>query len=106
DHFRRALAIDPGQAKSWQMLMQVKRQRERDQELAALEAAHQQAPADSPARMQLSYALGKAHDDLKDYGRAFDFFLEGNAIRRKEIAYDAARTRAEFEAMKATFTKE
>ena len=106
DHFRRALAIDPSQAKSWQMLSQVKPQRERDEELAAMEAVHGRAPAGSLARMQLSYGLGKAHDDLKDYGRAFDFFLEGNAIRRKDIAYDGVKTRAEFEAMKATFTAE
>ncbi|TIX53796.1 MAG: sulfotransferase, partial [Mesorhizobium sp.] len=62
-------------------------------------------PEGSLARMQLSFGLGKANDDLKDYGRAFDYFAEGNAIRRTGIDYDAAKTRAEFEAMKAVFDK-
>jgi hypothetical protein len=53
--------------------------------------------------MQLSFGLGKANDDLKDYNRAFDYFAEGNAIRRKGINYDPVRTRAEFEAMKTVF---
>lgn len=105
EHFRTALASNPAQAKSWLMLSQVKPQRERDGELAAMEAQHAKAPADSLARMQLSFGLGKAHDDLKIYDKAFDYFAEGNAVRRKGIAYDAAKTRAEFEAMKATFTK-
>ncbi|WP_082407361.1 tetratricopeptide repeat-containing sulfotransferase family protein [Mesorhizobium sp. 1M-11] len=106
EHFRTALAAEPAQAKSWLMLSQVKPQRERDGELTAMETQHAKAPADSLARMQLSFGLGKAHDDLKIYDRAFDYFAEGNAIRRQGISYDAARTRAEFEAMKATFTRE
>ncbi|QPC91295.1 sulfotransferase [Mesorhizobium sp. INR15] len=103
DLFRQALAVDPGMARAWLMLTQVKRQKERDAELAGMETQHAKAPAGSLARMQLSFGLGKANDDLKNYDRAFDYFAEGNAIRRKGIDYDTGRTRAEFEAMKATF---
>ena len=98
DLARQALAIDPGMAKAWLLLTQVKRQQERDAELAGMEAQLTKAPESSLARMQLSFGLGKANDDLKDYGRAFDYFAEGNAIRRQSIDYDAARTRDEFEA--------
>lgn len=103
DLARQALAIAPNMAKAWLLLTQVKRQTERDKELAGMEAEHAKAPKGSLARMQLSFGLGKVNDDLKDYGRAFDYFAEGNAIRRKAIAYDPARTRGEFEAMKAAF---
>lgn len=106
EHLRMALESAPAQAKTWLALSQVKRQKEADAELSAMEALHDRTPSDSVARMQLSFGLGKAHDDLKDYGRAFDFFTEGNAIRRKAIAYDGAKTRAEFEAMKAAFSKD
>ena len=105
DLARQALAITPAMAKAWLLLTQVKRQSERDAELAGMEAVHAKAAQDSFARMQLSFGLGKANDDLKDYGRAFDYFAEGNAIRRKGIDYDSARTRDEFEAMKAVFDK-
>ncbi|WP_411970684.1 tetratricopeptide repeat-containing sulfotransferase family protein [Mesorhizobium sp. CA14] len=103
DRARQALAIAPNMAKAWLLLTQVKRQTERDKELAGMEAEHAKAPQGSLARMQLSFGLGKVNDDLKDYGRAFDYFAEGNAIRRKVIDYDPARTRDEFEAMKAAF---
>ncbi|WP_192256194.1 tetratricopeptide repeat-containing sulfotransferase family protein [Mesorhizobium silamurunense] len=105
DLARQAVAIAPAMAKAWLLLTQVKRQSERDPELASMEAEHAKAPQDSLARMQLSFGLGKANDDLKDYGRAFDYFAEGNAIRRKGIDYDPVRTRDEFEAMKAVFDK-
>ncbi|MGP2493403.1 tetratricopeptide repeat-containing sulfotransferase family protein [Mesorhizobium sp. PUT5] len=103
--FRRALAADPAMARAWQMLSQVKRQEKADGELAAMAALHARAPENSLERMQLSFGLGKAHDDLRQYERAFDYVAEGNAIRRKGIAYDGERTRREFEAMKATFSK-
>ncbi|PBC01317.1 tetratricopeptide repeat-containing sulfotransferase family protein [Mesorhizobium sp. WSM3860] len=105
DLARQAVAIAPAIAKAWLLLTQVKRQTERDAELARMEAEHAKAPQDSLARMQLSFGLGKANDDLNDYGRAFDYFAEGNAIRRKGIDYDPVRTRDEFEAMKAAFDK-
>ncbi|UCI09387.1 tetratricopeptide repeat-containing sulfotransferase family protein [Mesorhizobium sp. B1-1-8] len=103
DLARQALAVAPGMAKAWLLLTQVKRQTERDAELAGMEAEHAKAPQGSLARMQLSFGLGKVNDDLKDYARAFDYFAEGNAIRRGGIDYDPARTRDEFEAMKAVF---
>ncbi|TPO07032.1 tetratricopeptide repeat-containing sulfotransferase family protein [Mesorhizobium sp. B1-1-5] len=103
DLARQALAIAPNMSKAWLLLTQVKRQTERDKELSGMEAEHAKAPQGSLARMQLSFGLGKVNDDLKDYGRAFDYFAEGNAIRRKVIDYDPARTRGEFEAMKSVF---
>ncbi|TPL60165.1 tetratricopeptide repeat protein [Mesorhizobium sp. B2-4-2] len=106
DLFRQALAADPGMARAWLMLTQVKRQKERDAELTGMEAQHAKALPDSLARMQLAFGLGKVNDDLKDYNRAFDYFAEGNAIRRKGIDYDAEKTRAEFEAMKTVFDRD
>jgi tetratricopeptide (TPR) repeat protein len=103
DLARQAVAVVPGMAKAWLLLSQVKRQTDRDKELSGMEAEHAKAPQGSLARMQLSFGLGKVHDDLKDYGRAFDYFAEGNAIRRQGIDYDPVRTRREFEAMKAAF---
>jgi Tfp pilus assembly protein PilF len=104
--FRASLSVQPGLAKAWLMLSRVKHQENADAELAAMQAQHQRSAADSLERMQLSFGLGKAHDDLKVYDRAFDFFTEGNAIYRKRVKYDKARTRADFEAMKAAFNAE
>lgn len=103
ERLRSALSVDPNMAEAWLALTQVKQQRESDDELAAMERQHAQKPAGSAGRMQLSFGLGKAYEDMKAYDRAFDFFTEGNTILRKTIDYDGARSRADFAAMKATF---
>ena len=106
EKFRAALVVNPDRAVSWQLLSLVKLQRQPDVELKAMEALHGRVPAGSIERMQLSFGLGKAHDDLKDYNRAFDFFAEGNRIRRAGIVYDGEETRADFAAIKSAFSKE
>lgn len=103
ESFRSALASAPSQARTWLSLSQVTRQKEANPELIAMRALHERTPPGSPDRMQLSFGLGKLNDDLEDYDRAFDYFAEGNAIRRRGIVYDAEKTRAEFAAVKATF---
>lgn len=103
---RRAIATDPNHAGAWFLLSQVKRQAEPDAELAELKAHHKRSPEGSTERMHLSFALGKLCDDLKQYDEAFDFFGEGNAIRRKAIVYDVQKTREQFAAMKAAFSAE
>ena len=104
DLARQAISADPNLAEAHLLLSQVERLGEAER--AAMQALHAKVPAGSLARMQLAFGLGKASDDLKAYPAAFDYFVEANAIRRQGIAYDAARTRAEFEAMKALFSKD
>ena len=36
---------------------------------------------------ELYFALGKASEDIKDFNNAFDYYLEGNKFRRKEISF-------------------
>jgi len=103
---RAALAANPATGKAWLLLSQVKRQQEADSELAAMAEQHGRSQAGSHQRMQIAFGLGKAFDDLKDYGRAFDYFAEGNAIRRAGFAYDGEKTRADFAMMKAVFGKD
>ena len=100
---RLAIAADPNHAGAWFLLSQVKRQAEPDAELAELKKHQQASSPGSPERMHLSFALGKLSDDLKEYDDAFDFYSEGNAIRRKAIVYDAHKTRQQFAEMKAAF---
>jgi len=47
--------------------------------------------------MQLDFALGKAYADLKEHGRAFDYWRRGNERKRARIEYDEAATAGTFE---------
>jgi hypothetical protein len=57
-------------------------------------------------RRQLLFALGKAFSDLGDHDRSFGHLLEGNALKRQQIAYDEAKIIEEFARIRAVFTRE
>jgi tetratricopeptide (TPR) repeat protein len=76
-----------------------------DPRLAALERlAEFESSLDDKDRIALHFALGKAHADLKNSERSFRHLLKGNALKRRQIAYDEEATLAGFARMRATFT--
>ena len=52
--------------------------------------------------MYIHFALGKALDDVGDYGRAFEHFRQGNALKRREVDYDEATSRQVFRNLTGT----
>jgi tetratricopeptide (TPR) repeat protein len=62
-----------------------------DPRLAALEKLAEIAPSlGENNQIALSFALGKAHADLGNNERSFRHLLDGNALKRRRIAYDEA----------------
>jgi len=58
------------------------------------------SPAD---QSQLFFALGKAHEDRKDYDKAFEAYDRANRIRRPMVPYDRKATRERFAAIARVF---
>jgi tetratricopeptide (TPR) repeat protein len=54
-------------------------------------------------RRPLAYALGKACDDLREYDRAFEYFLAGNEIARRSNRYSIDREAADYQRIQAAF---
>ncbi len=65
----------------------------RSAEDQALQGRFAQAiAAGSPSRTTricLNFALGKIHDDLEEYDQAFNYFTQGNGLRRSEQSFSA-----------------
>jgi tetratricopeptide (TPR) repeat protein len=89
DAFRAALALRPDAASARRNLADLHRFAPDDPELARLRA-DQAAATDPAARMQLSFALGKALDDAGAFDEAFAAFAEGNRLRKAAHGYDPA----------------
>lgn len=102
--FRRAIALKPRHAESYLMLSTLKRQKEPDAEMAAMELLYRRADATESERMVVAFALAKALEDLGRYDEALDYLVSGNALRRKTFDYQTAGARAHFEEVKAIFT--
>src|SRR5216684_2283362 len=57
------------------------------------------------ARIQLHFALAKAYDDLGRYDEGFRHLAQGNALNRRQIAYDETQMHDTFERIQATFDR-
>lgn len=104
DAFVKALELDPGNGGFYLNLAVCKRFVEGDPHLAAMRSLDRSGSLSAAERIHLDFALGKAYADVKDYARAFEHLLRGNAQRRAQIAYDEADTLALFDRAEALFT--
>jgi len=103
--YERALAIAPGLPQLYVALADCRRFERDDPYVDAMLALARTADR-LPARdrINLHFALGKAHADRGEPDRAFDQLLAGNRLKRASIAYDEAATFAWFERIRAIFT--
>ena len=77
-----------------------------DPVLARLEALAARGDLPVTERIQIEFALGKAHADRKDERRCFSHLLRGNALKRTQLAYDEAQNARLFARIRAVFTPE
>ncbi len=56
-------------------------------------------------KIQLSFALGKSYEDIKDYKNSFDFYFLGNKLQKKNINFSFKDEQSEFDNIKKIFTK-
>ena len=54
-------------------------------------------------RRHINFALAKAYEDLGDVGLAYKHYLEGNALRKRELQYEPATEEVFFNCLKNTF---
>jgi tetratricopeptide (TPR) repeat protein len=101
-----AIALKPDNLGARFHLVQVKKVKAGDANLAALEAMISEAGAlSADKRISLHYALGKAYDDLKQFDEGFPHFLEGARLKRSKLHYDSQADAARMLRIQQVFTK-
>jgi Flp pilus assembly protein TadD len=96
--FREALRLKPDFAEVRNNLAQIKTFHADDPDLAALkdlEASGDTIP--SHQRVHIYFALGKASEDLGEYDQAFQYWNQGNRLKRQSITYQIRTTEQLFE---------
>jgi tetratricopeptide (TPR) repeat protein len=105
--FRKTIALAPRKPGGYLGLVTSRRMTADDPAFAAMkELAEDMASLDAPDQIALHFGLGKAFGDIGDSRQSFQHVLRGNALKRREITYDEARTLARFDRIRATFTAE
>lgn len=88
DCYRRAIQEVPSFYDAYRHLAQVKKFRHVDDaDLLMMRKAHNGSDDDPDRVMQLSFALGKAYDDLGLTRQAFPYLLRGNALKRSTFSF-------------------
>jgi tetratricopeptide (TPR) repeat protein len=102
--YDRAIALKPDYAEAHYDRSDLKTFRSGDPDLAALEAlAADKESLPSGKMLYIHFALGKALEDVGEYGRAMEHLLQGNALKRREVDYDEAAHQRHFERVAAAF---
>ena len=102
--YRSSLEQQPGLGESWWSLANLKTFRFSDADVAAMQAQLARADLAEDDRLHLHFALGKALEDQARDADAFEHYCQGNALRRRGLAYDAEETSAQLARSKALFT--
>lgn len=102
--YRRAAAIRPGLGEVWWSLANLKTVRFDAADVAAMEAALDDAGLSEDDRLHLHFALGKALEDGGAAEASFRHYAEANAIRRAQLPYDPQDTAAQVARAKAIYT--
>lgn len=92
--FRKAAGIAPTLGAAWWGLASLRNYRFADDDIAQMNAALARDGLSPENRVQLLFALGKAHGDLGHYAQSFEAYARGNALRRLRADYDPDATTA------------
>ena len=92
--YRRCLQLQPAFGAAWFGLANLKIMRFDAADIAAMERQLQRGDLDDDQRLHLEVALGKALEDAGDHPASFAHYARGNALRRKQLPYDADQASA------------
>jgi len=106
-HYQRAQSIRPDYVEAIHELASCKKFSDSDAEYIAIAeklATKDDLPEDKKAF--LFFALGKTHNDLKLYDKAFDYYQKGNTIRNNMFPFDSEAFAAKTNKIMDLFTTE
>lgn len=100
---RRALELAPDYLEAYYNLALAHRFQPRDPLIKELNQQLARQPRDGRGRTHLLVAIGKAHDDLRLYDKAFGYYRKANLEIAKRVSFDPAAQREQIEAIRSAF---
>lgn len=104
--YRNCIRAYPGFGEAYWSLANLKTFRFTDEEVATMEAQVDNENLLEETRVNFNFALGKAHEDRKNYDTAFAYYEHGASLRRMNESYDPVQTELIHDRIIATFTPE
>jgi tetratricopeptide (TPR) repeat protein len=106
DAFRKAIALDSSLGEAWWSLSDLKTVKLDEDDIAVMLDVLKREDLSEKDRYYIHFALGKAHEDKRNYAASFNHYAEGNRLRRTGLEHDAARHGEYVSTSKRLFTRE
>jgi tetratricopeptide (TPR) repeat protein len=104
--YRRAIECRPSSGLAWWSLANMKTLPLSEADAGAMEAQLEKTDLLPDDRIAMQFSLGKAYEDEKAYGKAFDHYAKANAALRLRIPYNAGNISSRASRSKMLFTPE
>ena len=104
--YHAAIAAKPDNGDAYYALANLKTYRFDDAEISAMKDQLDRPDLGFMERVHMSFALGKALEDVRDYDASFRYFEIGNELKRRQTRYDADAMSAEIDRQIAECTPE
>lgn len=106
ESYKAAISSNPWHGDAYYALSNLKTYRfskDEMEEMLALEQREELGPA---SKVHIAFALGKAFEDEHDYARSFEYYAQGNRLKRQQSNYDPDKMSEELMAQRLYFTRE
>ena len=87
--YREAISIREDFGDAWWSLANLKTYRFAPAERSRLQSLAEADHIEQEDRIHMLFALGKAFEDSADYDRSFGYYERGNALRKRQLRYEA-----------------
>ena len=104
--FKQALKLKPENGELHRRLSQVVKYEQTSSHVKDMEKIISSGDVTHIQQMHLSFALGKAYEDMKSYDKAFLHWKKGNFLKRKQIKYSTKYQARLVKTIKENFTND
>jgi tetratricopeptide (TPR) repeat protein len=104
--YRECIRLRPENGESYWSLANLKTYSLTDDDIAAMEKHLAQDDLTRQSRANFLFAMAKALEDRRDYERAWDYYVQGNALQRAEEKYDPVSTEVVHDAIIEVFDRD
>ena len=101
-HFKEILRIDPRITSADKFISKIVKYKAGDKHLEEMKNKLN-GDLGNLAKVDLYFALGKAHEDFSDFEKSFFYLEKGNSLKKKITNYDKAKDNKLFDNIKKTF---
>ncbi len=102
---RQAIAHKPDYAEAHRNLANNKTFSSKDDQFNQMQELYHDPNISESDRCHICFALARASDNLEDCAAAFQFYADGNALRKRQLGYDKTQDKKLFERLKASYPR-